>query len=342
MWFLILLSFCLGCSSSRQFVEPVGTAPIKKIVPPQIVPSIQNLPAPPILGVNYIQTLCRQGQGAGQFLRPMGLELDLRGLLYVADSENNRVQVIDADGNFVAEYGKRGWRTGEFDTPTDVALNFQRTEILYVADTDNNRIQYCNLVDGIFHVMIGGSSRYNSENRGVDSAIELDLPGGIGIGRDGEIYVVDTGNNRFIKFDTEGMPVLTRGSFGRAQEQFQAPTDLVVDAGGNVYIVDSGNHRIKKYDFSGNLVQIWGGQGSALGQFQGPSHIALDRWNYLYVTDRGNGRVQVFTADGQPVTEFRSEMLVEPVGIAISKDDRIFVSDIAANNIKVFQVIYRP
>jgi len=52
--------------------------------------------------------------------------------------------------------------------------------------------------------------------------------------------------------------------------------------------------------------------------------------------------VQVFTADGQPVTEFRSEMLVEPVGIAISKDDRIFVSDIAANNIKVFQVIYRP
>ncbi|MBI1925790.1 NHL repeat-containing protein, partial [Candidatus Poribacteria bacterium] len=238
--------------------------------------------------------------------------------------------------------GKRGWRTGEFDTPTDVALNFQRTEILYVADTDNNRIQYCNLVDGIFRVMTGGKSRYNSENRGVDAAIELDVPGGIGIGRDGEIYVVDTGNHRFIQFDTEGMPVLIRGRFGRAREQFQSPTDLVVDAGGNVYIVDSGNHRIKKYDFSGNLIQIWGGQGSALGQFQGPSHIALDRWNYLYVTDRGNGRVQVFTADGEPVTEFRSETLVEPVGIAISKDDRIFVSDIAANNIKVFQVIYRP
>ena len=39
---------------------------------------------------------------------------------------------------------------------------------------------------------------------------------------------------------------------------------------------------------------------------------------------------------------FGNETLVEPVGIAILKNDLVFVSDIAANDIKVFQIVYRP
>ena len=350
-WFFLLiflsLFFCLGCSPLHQ-IPPTGDAGAEdkpasaKIVPPQIIPSIHNLPAPPILGVNYIETIGRPGQGAGQFLQPIGLALDHRGQLYVADSGNNRVQVVDDEGNFIAEYGTHGWRTGEFDTPTDVAINFQRTELLYVADTGNNRVQYCNLVDRIFRLMAASRSKYDDGGDEADTAIELDLPGGVGIGRNGEIYVLDTGNHRFIRFNTEGLPALIRGGFGRAREQLRNPTDLIVDPHGNVYIVDSGNHRIKKYDFSGNLVKMWGTEGEAPGQFREPSHIALDRWNYLYVTDRGNGRVQVFKADGQAVMEFNGERLVEPAGITISRDNRIFVSDIATNSIKVFQIIYRP
>ncbi|MCZ6676440.1 MAG: hypothetical protein O7E52_04235 [Candidatus Poribacteria bacterium] len=344
---LILLPFCLSCASSPppadQTLESAPQSPrTPKITPPQIVPSIQDRPAPPILGLNYVETIGRPGQGAGQFLRPVGLALDHRGFVYVADSGNNRIQVVDAEGNFIAEFGVRGWRTGEFDNPTDVAINFQRTELLYVADTDNDRIQYCNLVDWIFHVMVGSGSESEDADGDRDREIELDLPRGIGIGRNGEVYVVDTGNHRFVQSDADGIPVSTQGSFGGAREQFRDPTDLVVDAHGNLYIVDSGNHRIKKYDFSGNLVQIWGTQGEAPGQFREPSHIALDRWNYLYVTDRGNQRIQVFTTDGQPVMEFNNETLIDPVGIAISKTDLVFVSDLGTNDIKVFQIIYRP
>ena len=39
---------------------------------------------------------------------------------------------------------------------------------------------------------------------------------------------------------------------------------------------------------------------------------------------------------------FGNETLVEPVGIAISKNDLVFVSDTAANDIKVFQIVYHP
>jgi DNA-binding beta-propeller fold protein YncE len=263
-------------------------------------------------------------------------------MLYVADSGNNRVQVVDSEGNFISEYGVRGWRTGEFDNPTDVAINFQRTELLYVADTDNNRIQYCNLIDRIFYIMAGSRLVGVNEEDDIDAEIEFDLPGGVSVGRNGEVCVVDTGNHRFILFNPDGIRMLMRGGFGGARQQFRDPTDLVADAHGNIYIVDSGNHRIKKYDFSGNLVQIWGTEGEVPGQFREPRHIDIDRWGYLYVTDRANQRVQVFTTDGEAVMTFGAEALVEPGGIAIFKNDLVFVSDVAANDVKVFQIVYRP
>lgn len=344
---VFVLSFHLGCAVVGH--GPRGESPAPKnnntplkAAPPQVISSIHNLPAPSILGVNYVESIGRPGQGAGQFLRPVGLALDHRGQLYVADSGNNRIQVVDIDGNFIAEYGRHGWRTGEFDTPTDVAINFQRTELLYVADTGNSRVQYCNLVDRIFRIVAGSRLNYDLREGEENRVIELDLPEGVGIGRNGEVYTTDTGNHRYIQFNTDGLPAMIRGEFGRAMEQFRDPIDLVVDSRGNVYVVDSGNHRIKKYDFSGNLVQMWGIEGGALGEFRAPSHIALDRWNYLYVTDGGNRRVQVFNRNGHPVMAFTSEELVEPTGIAISRDSRVFVSDIGTNSIQVFQVVYRP
>ena len=353
--YLIVFPIFASCASPRQagnqsvadghaILENQSGASqlVRKIASPQIVPSTRIQPSPQILGVNYVGTIGGPGQGAGQFIQPFGLALDRLGHLYVADSGNNRIHVVDFDGNFITEFGSRGWRTGEFDQPTATAINFQRTEILYVIDTGNSRVQYCNLVDRIFHLMLGDYPDGDSGNLSTGAPIELNLPNGIGIGRNGEIYVVDTGNNRFIQFDSEGRPALIRGSFGGENEQFRDPTGLVVDPYGNIYVVDSGNHRVKKYDFSANLVQIWGGEGTALGQFREPNQIGLDRWNSLYVTDRGNRRVQIFTPNGEALTEFGSEILVEPVGIVVSRDDRVFVSDFGTNDIKVYQVIFRP
>ena len=313
----LLLMLCLSCTLPES----------------EVAQTIENLrsnrerKAPLILGIRYIETLGRTGQGAGEFRTPLGLTIDEEGRIYIADAGNNRVQVIDDAGHFIIEFGSRGWQTGEFDHPTDIALSFQRSYRLYVADTGNNRVQYCNFVDQIFYLL--------SESA---DDILLDRPEGIGIGRNGEVYVVDTGNHRWIEFNVAGVPVVARGNFGSGSEQLWNPTDLDVDAHGNVYVVDTGNHLIKKYDFSGNPIDMWGGEGDALGQLREPKCIALDEWNYLYVTDSGNRRIQVFAPDGRSITEFSTAELLEPAGIAVSKTGRVFVSDAEANDIKVFQV----
>lgn len=314
---LLLCLLCLSCTlPESEVVQSV-----------EIVPANRERTSPPILGIHYLETLGRTGQGAAEFRTPLGLAIDETDRLYVADAGNNRVQVIDTDGNFSTEFGSRGWQIGELDHPTDIGLSFQTGYRLYVIDTGNNRVQYCNFVDRIF---------YPFSERVED--ILLDGPEGIGIGRKGEVYVVDTGNHRWIEFNSTGVPVVARGSFGSGSEQLWNPTDLGVDAHGNIYVVDTGNHLIKKYDFSGSPIGAWGGEGDALGQLREPKCIALDAWNYLYVTESGNRRVQVFTPEGRSVTTFSTDSLLEPIGIAVSKTGRVFVSDAAANDIKVFQV----
>ena len=319
----LLLSCCLGCTLPQP----------EQVTAVEILAANRERESPRIVGIHYVETLGRPGPGPAEFLTPQGLAFSEQGRLYVADAGNNRVQVIDVYGNFITEFGHRGWRSGEFDTPSDIAISFQRSYRLYIADTGNNRVQYCNLVDEIFYpLQISESS--------APETVALDRPEGIGISRNGDVYVVDTGNHRWLQFNIEGMPVLERGGFGSGTEHLWNATDLGVDARGNVYIVDTGNHLIKKYDFSGNPIHQWGGEGSARGQFREPKRIALDEWNYLYVTDSGNQRIQVFTSDGTSVTEFRLAALLEPAGIAVSKTGRVFVSDAEAHDIKVFQVTF--
>ena len=322
--YTLLLALCLSCALPETEVAQPGAG--KRQI--EILPSNRERQPLPIVGINYVKTLGSAGQGVGEFQMPLGLAIDEGDRLYIADAGNNRVQVIDTAGNYITEFGGRGWQIGEFDHPSDIALNFQRSyRHLYVADTRNNRVQYCNLVDQIFYPL--------SEN--IENTL-LDQPEGIGIGRNGEVYVIDTGNHRWIEFNVAGTPVVARGSFGSGTEQLWNPTDLGVDTHGNVYVVDTGNHLIKKYDFSGNPISAWGGEGKEQGQLREPKCIAIDDWNYLYVTDSGNRRIQVFTPDGRRITAFSTPTLLEPIGIAVSKSGRIFVSDAEANDIKVFQI----
>ena len=325
----ILIWISLLCYVSCAVPEPDGKSTFRPSISPHvdIVPSIREREAPPILGVSYVKTIGRTGQGAGEFLMPMGLVIDAYGQLYVADAGNNRVQVIDSNGHFIAEFGNFGWREGEFDFPNDVALSL---DTLYVADTGNNRVQYCNLVNRIFYPLIPTSE-----------AFQFDAPEGIGIGRNGEVFVVDTLNHRWVQFSRNLVPVFAMGSFGSSREQFWDPTDLVINPHGTVYVVDTGNNSIKSYDFSGNPIRTWGEKGTALGQFREPKRLAIDAWNYLYITDSGNRRIQVFTPEGQAVIEFTTETLLDPCGIAVSQRGRVFVSDTDAGDIKVFHVIFK-
>ena len=78
----------------------------------------------------------------GDFSKPTGLAVDKDGNLYVADTMNNRVQVFDAEGKFIRQYGKNGDGPGDFARPKGVAIDSDGH--IWVADGLQDRVQVFN------------------------------------------------------------------------------------------------------------------------------------------------------------------------------------------------------
>jgi hypothetical protein len=110
----------------------------------------------------------------------------------------------------------------------------------------------------------------------------------------GNIYVVDTDNNRIQKFDASGTPLLAWGSIGITPGKFNWPADIAVDSLGNVNVVEVLTNRVQKFDASGTLLGAWGSYGTGNGQFAYPRGIAVDSTDFVYVLDTNNNRVQKF------------------------------------------------
>jgi sugar lactone lactonase YvrE len=80
----------------------------------------------------YIKTLGKRGPGPGEFDQPHGLAFDSRGRLFVADRGNNRVQVVDQEGKFIADWP-------QFSRPSGIAID-QKTDTLYSADSESGSV----------------------------------------------------------------------------------------------------------------------------------------------------------------------------------------------------------
>jgi 6-bladed beta-propeller len=75
----------------------------------------------------FLKVIGKMGSGPGEFIEPHGLAMDSAGRLFVADRSNNRVQILDQDGGFIAE-----WK--QFGRPSGV---FIKDDILYVSDSES-------------------------------------------------------------------------------------------------------------------------------------------------------------------------------------------------------------
>ena len=173
--------------------------------------------------------------GSGQFRLPFGVAVDAEGYVYVADSDNNRIQKFDCRG-LLALWGRFGSGNGQFDTPFGLAV--APSGDVYVADTSNNRIQQFTS-SGAFVRKWGGFGT---------AAGSFKFPRGVAASPSGAIYVVDTNNSRIQQFDSAGGFVRTWGELGSGEGQFHYPAGVGVDPLGNVYVTEGyPNDRVQMF-----------------------------------------------------------------------------------------------
>ncbi|HXY13286.1 MAG TPA: 6-bladed beta-propeller [Terriglobales bacterium] len=93
----------------------------------------------------------------GDFSLPTGVAVDKDGNVYVTDTLNNRVEIFDAEGTFISEFGKPGDGPGRFARPKGITVDGDGH--IWVADEVQCRVQVFNK-EGQLLIYFGGTGFY--------------------------------------------------------------------------------------------------------------------------------------------------------------------------------------
>jgi DNA-binding beta-propeller fold protein YncE len=275
-------------------------------------------------------------------LRPVTWTLEPYFLFSIDELDDPISVGATADQIFVAEIGEipsvlifdaDGELTGFFDVPparnetwTPGSLTVGPNETVYVIDTMNKDVSI-HSTDGDFLDFF-----YPNGDPGY-----IWNPISLSFDAVGNVYAVDQTENRhqIMVFDPEGNLLLDFGYFGKANNMFKFPTDVIVDDNGEIYVCDSQNVEIKVFSPEGYY------QRNVVGDFSLPKAIAFDYPGRLHVLDSLNHNAGVFNLAG-PVLEMGYGGLgvgngefYYPTDLSLHESGRIYIADYKSDRVQV-------
>lgn len=293
---------------------------------------------------------------------PNGLSLDNAGNLYFADRGNQRIREVNTAGimHTLAGNGTAGF-SGDHGLAMSAELNQPRDAIsdnagnLYIADQANHRVRIVD-ASGKINTFAGNGKQGCAGDGGLATSANLGAPSRLMIYQ-GSLYISNGGcaRVRAVSLTSNKITTVIGSSFGfdgnghdALSSQFVGPAGILLDnAKANVLVVDNGNDQVRAVSISTNIVTgIAGGYtGDGLNGIKAalnlPENIAFDSKGNLYIADVYNNRVRKVTptgvistfagtgisgyiGDGGPA---RSAQLWFPYGVAVDKNDNVYISD---------------
>ena len=294
--------------SGNVYVADQGNNTVREVTPAGLVSTLAGLAA---------VTGSGDGNGAAaSFNLPIGVAVDAKGNVYVADSANSTIRLITKTGvvsTLAGTAGSTGSTDGigasaRFDRPAGVAVD--STGNVFVVDQGNNTIRKITPT-GVVSTLAGVAGLVGSAD-GNTTAARFSSPYGIAIDSAGLIYVADTGNNTIRRITPLGVVSTLAGAAGVVgstdgtgfSASFSGPHGLAADSAGNVFVADSGNNTIRKITPAA-VVSTFAGQAGAGGSLDGtgaaasfsfPAGVTIDSSNNISVADSGNFTIRRITS----------------------------------------------
>ncbi|MDM8538030.1 hypothetical protein QUF70_14840, partial [Desulfobacterales bacterium HSG17] len=219
------------------------------------------------------------------FNNPQDIATDSKGYVYIADTENYRIQKFTSDGQFVARWSIIN--APYYFPPLGIACDYD--DYIYVADSEY--IQK--------FTSSGEFVRKWQRDDGTDfnpSSVETD--------EKGFVYVTDIRNTCIHVFTNDGEFTGQWGIKGENDGEFLSPSAITLDNKGFAYVTDIKRHCVQKFQvlienniLSVKFIRKWGLNGKEQEQFDHPFGIETDG-SQVFVVDMKNDRVQVFNPDG--------------------------------------------
>jgi uncharacterized protein (TIGR03437 family) len=257
---------------------------------------------------------------------PTGVAIDKAGNLYIADYANNRIRMVAASTGIIstiAGTGPTGFAgdggpaiNATLTRPAGIAVDSSGN--LYVADSGNCAIRRIS-TSGIITTVAGNGPTWGfAGDNGPATKAQLSGPQGVAVDASGNLYIVDTGNERIRYVSTSGIitTIAGTGAIGFSGDGSPAtaatlddPVAVAVDSSGAVYVADMANNRIRRFVAGGNMATFAGtaisagdGGPSTQARLDDPMSVAVDSSGNLYIADPSANRVRKVTPSGTITT----------------------------------------
>lgn len=285
-----------------------------------------------------------KGSGPGQFMNPYGVTVAVDPVLgseavYVADSNNSRIQELTPSGTFVAQAGVAGDDTpGTFSALRRVAVAHDGTGDVWGADPWGYRLERFTRGSGgyTYAQTIGGTPP------SLTSSAVFNSPHGVGLDASGNIVVADTVNQRLVRFSPTGAILNTCGSRGDGSGQFNWPRGVAVDQTSDlIWVADTKQSDVQLLHDDCATGGKFGSAGAGPTSFNWPYAIAVRQSDRtVWVADSRNNRVDTYQASGRTlISNFGvlgsgSGQFSEPRGIGLDNaNGHALVADTKNNRI---------
>jgi DNA-binding beta-propeller fold protein YncE/tetratricopeptide (TPR) repeat protein len=307
--------------------------------------------------------------------KPVAMQMAQDGL-YVADQEGYAVQKYDASGRMVSYFGSRGDGRAQFQSLSGLALDGGQ---VFVGDPERGVVHHFRTgaavaatsapkqtafpfvrwqqsqaaaagkmawdgKDTLYAVAQDKAALLRLRNGATEEMPLKDItPAALAFDKTGALWVLDRKKARLSKLDGTGNAVLSFGSDGSRNGQFDEPGDFVISSDGNIYVADTGNSRIQAFSSDGVFFKVI--DGGVAGKLRRPAAMAIDANDNLYVLYTSRNMVTVYSPNADALYEFgndknrEADNLKAPVSLMAAHEE-IFVLD--SDRIRVFSQEGKP
>jgi sugar lactone lactonase YvrE len=240
------------------------------------------------------------------------------------ESDVDPVLLFDPEGNVVRSFG-----AGLIAWPHGIFVDGEGS--VWIADA----VGYAPVPEGWGHVVYKFSSEgellLTLGTKGIAGEGEkvLNKPSDVLVAPGGDIFIADGhdagGNNRIVKFASDGTFIKAWGATGSENGEFRDPHALAMDSQGRLFVGDRGNSRIQIFDQEGNHLATW-------TQFGRPSGLFITKdgnpgWKRgIYIGSARDGWVTAFIPDPEPDPDNSGTSAAE--GVAVDAAGNIYGAEV--------------